>query len=143
MTGETEKDVSGWTVDTLATFLLRIIDERDKQYDQRFDAQEKATVAALAAAEKAIDKRERDYDKRFDGVNEFRKTLSDQASLFMPRTEYDSAHDNLVERVDDLRDRFNKSEGKGVGLNAGWIYILGGLAAIGTLVSLMVVFLAI
>lgn len=143
MTGETEKDVSGWTVDTLATFLLRIIDERDKQYDNRFNAQEKATVAALASSEKAIDKAEMANEKRFESVNEFRKTLADQTSTFITRTEAEAATGRNAERITDLTTRIDKSEGKGAGLNAGWIYALGALAAIGTIFSLVVVFLAI
>lgn len=49
MTGETEKDVSGWTVDTLRAHLLAVMDERDRRYEQRFNASERAVEKAQEA----------------------------------------------------------------------------------------------
>ncbi len=64
-----------------------VIDERDRQYGQRFDAQEKAVAAALAAAKEAVTKAEVAAEKRFDSVNEFRNTLKDQTGTFVTRNE--------------------------------------------------------
>ncbi len=64
-----------------------IVNERDRQYGQRFDAQEKAVAAALAAAKEAVVKAETAAEKRFDSVNEFRNTLKDQAGTFITRGE--------------------------------------------------------
>ena len=232
MSGETEKSVSGWTVDTLHTLIIRTMDERDRRYSERavasetavqsacvaqttamnaaFAASEKAVSVALAAAEKAVNDRaeaqERMFherleqyrhevelaftasdraitkaelatEKRFESVNEFRAQLSDQAARFMPRGETESMvsavrgeldnatgriqerltemnaelakmisrteaiafGDRNAERIQEVADRLNKSEGRGNGLNAGWIYILGVVAAMGTIVSLFVI----
>ena len=46
------------------------------------------------------------------------------------------------ERIQELTDRVNRTEGRGVGLNAGWVYLLGALAAVGTIVSLFIAFKA-
>lgn len=46
---------------------------------------ETTAAAALASSEKAIMKAETAADKRFDSVNEFRATLTDQASRFVTR----------------------------------------------------------
>lgn len=72
MTGETEKDVSGWTVDTLRTHLLSLIADRDRhaeeraesyrrgmaeidvRHQQRYDAQTKAVEAAFLAQQTAM-----------------------------------------------------------------------------------------
>lgn len=64
-----------------------IVNERDRQYGQRFDAQEKAVAAALAAAKEAVVKAEAASEKRFDSVNEFRNTLKDQTATFITRGE--------------------------------------------------------
>jgi len=74
----------GWTLDTLRLHIERVLEERDIQYQQRFDAQEKAVIAALAAADRANTKAELAADKRFDAVNEFRQTLTDQTATFIP-----------------------------------------------------------
>ena len=104
--------------------------EKDKRYDQRFQAQEQAvqlalarvdkefhehlqsvreeTSAALDAADKAINKSEVSIEKRFDAVNEFRAQLADQASSFMPRKESDVRMDAVTEKIDANANRINE-----------------------------------
>jgi hypothetical protein len=155
MTGETEADVSGWTVDTLHAHMQRQIndmrsslDERNTAYvrmiddmrtalDERyatqtkaldaaliaqqtamqtaFTAADKAVAAALEAAEKAVGKAETAAEKRFDAVNEFRQQLGDQASTFVGRAEYDANTLRLTERLQDLTDRFTRTQGQAAG----------------------------
>jgi hypothetical protein len=55
--------------------------------EQRFEASEKAILAALTAAKEAVNKAEIAQEKRLDSVNEFRGQLSDQAATFVTRTE--------------------------------------------------------
>ena len=213
MSGETEDQVSGWTVDTLHQMMRAILAERDRRFDEatahqqsewhehleqarrevtaaltaadkavaevdrrhseqflslermvmaRFDAEhdlltnlarerQTAINAAFAAQQAAVSKAEIATEKRFESVNEFRAQLTDQAGRFVTRNETDSvisavrsemqsAADRNAERIQEIANRMNRSEGKGAGLNAGWIYLLGALAAIGTLVSLFVAF---
>jgi hypothetical protein len=202
VSGETEDNVSGWTVDTLHSHLIRDIAEVDariqvqieasatrledlramlqeryatqtKAVDAAFLAQqtamqtaltaaETAVTKALESAEKAVVKAETAAEKRFESVNEFRAQLADQASTFMPRIEAEARiavniekidaiaadvakmiprtealayKDHNAGRISDLENRLNRSDGKGAGLNAGWLYALGALAALGTLVS--------
>lgn len=75
-----------------------LLDERDRRYTERFDAQEKATDAALAAqkeaiaaalnaAQTAVTKAEVASEKRFDSVNEFRAQQGDLIRTFVQRRE--------------------------------------------------------
>jgi hypothetical protein len=160
MSGETQEQVSGWTVDTLRAHLLaRLDDQRDalrreiadqhdftrtqiadlrasslmttsdlrlsvrqqaddqkamlneryetqtKALDAAFKAAEQAVAVALANAAQATQKAEAAADKRFESVNEFRQSLADQTRLFLTRTEYDSAHTSVLERVNQLSER--------------------------------------
>lgn len=52
------KDDDIWTLEALHLHLLSKLDEADRRYEQRFVAQEKAILTALAAAEKAIASRQ-------------------------------------------------------------------------------------
>lgn len=120
-----------------------IIEERDARYAQRFTDMERALMAALTASEKAIIKAEMSTEKRFESVNEFRNTLSDQAAQFMTRNEAHALLQRVSDRVDDMTARLNAlgsredvRTGKGAGLSAGWLYLLGAVAAIGTVFSL-------
>jgi len=103
--------------------------EKDKRYEQRFQAQEQAiaialsrvdlefheriksvreeTQAALDSADKAIMKSEIAADKRFEGANKFREQLSDQAASFMPRKEADVRMEALGEKIDSNSNRLN------------------------------------
>jgi small-conductance mechanosensitive channel len=79
--------------------LHAIINERERSNNQRFDAQEKAVAAALAAAEKAVTKAELAAEKRFDAVNEFRGQLKDQADTFATRNEIDIRFRGIEEKI--------------------------------------------
>jgi hypothetical protein len=83
--------------------------ERDRRLDQRMDGQETAVAAALAAAEKAVtaalvasekavDKAEVAQKAVNETQNEFRGTLRDQATNFMPRNETE----NLIRELRGL-----------------------------------------
>lgn len=150
MSGETEQQVSGWTTDTLHSHLLRMINEMDLRYEQRYVsqqeaiqaallAQKEAVQAALAAADRALTKAELASEKRFEGVNEFRSTLSDQAQLLMPRGEAQTLYSSLSDKVTDLTDRVTRAEGRGAGLYQSWGIVV---AVIGFSVGLVGVVLA-
>lgn len=135
---------------TLKEWIEQRFNDSDLRYQQRFDAQVKALDAALAAqkeavqtalmaAEKATSKAEIAADKRFESVNEFRQTLSDQTGTFMPRQEADARFTALAEKIEDLKVAIASAGGRSVGLNSGWVYLLGALGAVGTIVSLLLV----
>ena len=151
MSGETGRQESGWTIDTVKAHLERLIQEEGAYRDERFRASDKAVEsaliqadkavqAALLAAEKAVNKAETAAEKRFESVNEFRAQLADQASTFMPRTEAESRSaalaektDDLGARVDGLAARVDKAEGTTKGSQVLFGYAVG---AMGVLVGL-------
>jgi len=144
MSGETEAQESGWTVDTLKYHtdqqfqaarmalvdLRTLLDERyqtqTKATDKAFEAQQqamttafiaadKAVQTALLSAEKAVTKAESAAEKRFEAVNEFRGQLADQAQTFMPRTEAEAQNIRNTERIQELTDRINTMAGSDSG----------------------------
>jgi hypothetical protein len=94
--------------------LRMILDERyatqTKALDAAFVAAEKATATALASAEKAVGVAATSNEARFQQVNEFRKTLSDQATTFLPRAEYSAAHKALEDKFGVFIERVNGLE---------------------------------
>jgi hypothetical protein len=88
--------------------LRKLLDERDRRYEDRFTAMDTAVTKAEVATE-----------KRFDSMNEFRGTLSDQAATLMPRAEalsrfkgYDEQISELKNDVGLLRENQSRSGGK-------------------------------
>lgn len=126
MSGETEKQVSGWTVDTL------------KEYtEQRFTDSDKAISAALQAAKEAVNKAEVANEKQFEAANNVKSTFSGELSKKLERTEYNSNHKALEDKIDALTDRMNRNDGKSTGLNAGWVLLTGAVGLIATTVLLL------
>lgn len=80
MSGETEREPSGWTLDTLKAYYDTRLAEKDLRDQQRFEATE----------------------RHLNTMNEFRGSLEDQSRKFIPRDEYVTAHEPLVKQIEDL-----------------------------------------
>jgi hypothetical protein len=97
-------------IDNLGMLLDERYATQTKALDAAFVAAEKATATALASAEKAVGVAAASNEARFQGVNEFRKTLSDQAATFLPRLEYSTAHQALEDKLVLANDRLTALE---------------------------------
>jgi hypothetical protein len=132
--------VGGWTIESLKIYHDQRIDSLRELVDQRFEGNEKALTAALNAAKEAVLKAEGASEKRFESVNEFRATLSDQTNTLMPRQEYTVQHRALEEKLTELTNRINMSEGQkqGSDVTIGKIYAAVGVvgAVLGIIVLL-------
>ncbi len=151
MSGETEREISAWTNDTVLVHLSKLIDANDLRYQQRYDAQqtalrdalssqEKAVNAALIAAQQAVTKAEVAAEKRFDAVNEFRAQLADQAAGFMPRGEYQVMHDALIERVVKTENYMLQNMGQEQGRSAVVALIVSSIFAVTAVIAVVAAF---
>lgn len=132
---------------SLREYFEAIIAEKDKRDNQRFEAsqqalaaalsaQETAVQAAMTAAEKAVNKAEIAAEKRFEAVNEFRGQLNDYQAMLLPRTEYNSAHQALAEKIADLSSRVDKTEGSARGGHQLWGYLAGAAGIVIAVIAL-------
>lgn len=125
------------TADLTIEQLYTLINERDRQYQQRFEGQEKAVNAALiaakeavnaalAAAKEAVNKAETANEKRLDNQNEFRGQLKDQAATLLPRNEADIRFKSIEGELKRISDAVISGTGRFEGVQ--WLWgILGGL----------------
>lgn len=125
---------------------LRLLDERDRQYAQRFEAQQEALGAALlaqkeavanalSAAKEAVNKAEEASNKRFDSVNEFRSQLNDQALTFMSKDTAEARFAAVEEKTSNNTNRLNDLQATSAGSSSTWALIGGAILlfiAIGT-----------
>jgi polyhydroxyalkanoate synthesis regulator phasin len=93
-----------------AEHLRDVIDERDKRYEQRFQASEKA----LAEAKTSI-------DSRLDLLNELRGGVATKPEI----EALEKIIDALRGQVADLRDRLGNRDGRSAGMTAGWGILVG------------------
>lgn len=110
--------------------LAQRIEDLRRYHDQSVESNNRAITAAMAASDKAIEKSERSTERRLDS---FVGAIS--------RDEYMAAHQALVDRVDGLQARIDKSEGAGIGKNQMWGYAVAIVAALGTIIVVANVFL--
>lgn len=131
--------------------LQKVMDERDRQYAQRFDAQQQALTAALqaakeavanalSAAKEAVNKAEEASNKRFDSVNEFRQQLADQASSFMGKAEADARLKALEDDIARLTARLDEARSRSEGASNLWAIIAGGVVLLVALGGLAIAF---
>lgn len=124
--------------------LQQIMDERDRQYAQRFEAQQQALNAALqaakeavanalSAAKEAVTKAEEASNKRFDSVNEFRQQLNDQAGTFMSKAEADA-------RLKAVEDDISRITSRSEGASNLWIVLVAGFLVVLNLAGLLINF---
>ena len=119
--------------------LLSIVNERSLANNQRFDAQEKAVVAALAAAKEAVTKAESAAEKRFDSVNEFRASLKDQQATFITRNEVDIRFKSLDDKITANNQQITQLVARAEGAAQLWGAIT---VVIGLIVAGMMLFIA-
>lgn len=156
MSGETRSDVSSWTTDTLKEYTDRRLEDVERSIEVALNAHDNLVNTQIDAmnntinkdrdsykqrfdaSQTAIDKSEQASEKRFESVNEFRKTLSDQTNSFLPRVEYQAHHSALVDRVTELNDRMNRSEGQASGSQVTTSKLYASIAAVGTIIGIIV-----
>jgi hypothetical protein len=92
---------NGWTTITSHAFFVAVLEEMDRRYEQRFEAQEKAVSAALSSAQVAVAKAETAAEKRFEGLNELREVVTSMLSAAMPRKEAETGLSLLREKFAD------------------------------------------
>lgn len=133
----------------------------------QIDGLRKELIERSRMQENAVKATSRQMEQQFASVGEARQALERQAALMLPRQEFEVQHQRIVEQISELavfvndrmtreeaasahqriqdqltalQDRLNRAEGKGIGLNAGWLYLLGGLSALGAIVSMVTLF---
>ena len=77
------------------------IAELEKRFEREIRHQEQAVAIAT-----------QELRERFASVNEFRGQLRDQASTFLPRSEYQVAYSHIDKRLMDLKESQDRAEGR-------------------------------
>lgn len=149
--GETQKDPSGWTVDTLHAHYDQRLRDLELRLEQRFQAQE----AALAEKDATT-------QARLANINEFRAQLGDVLAQSLPRSEAEQrfrAVENSVDQrltqvnakntelaqrhtadVSAINSRLDLSAGAGAGIQRAWGIVVAAVLVASSVVGAIVVF---
>lgn len=146
--GETGKEPSGWSIDTLRSHIEQMFVEQDKRYEQRFVAQENAVEKALESIGKATDKSERDIERWRAASNEWRNAMDDREAKFVQYETFDartkgmtdqyqarlSGIDHQLSALDSKIDDLTRSRDLAAGRQAAQVAIIGLIFATITIV---------
>lgn len=113
---------TSWTVETLKEHFEKILAEKDK-----------AINIALAAAKEAVGVAEANAEKWRSNANEWRGAMSDREKTFLTRSEFVAYKEATEKALSTEKSRGDVSQGKVMGLNAGWVILLG----VGSLVGMI------
>lgn len=149
MSGETQRNESGWTVDTLKEkletdianlekFMLQQVKDIRDDYNQRFDAQEKGILTAFDAAKEAVTKSEISVEKRGDAVYVSIAKLQGALADVMPRKEAEERFKSLTGSVAELRDKVKSAEGADRGAQLTTGKMITGLGVVLTILTIIV-----
>lgn len=139
--GETKTDPSGWSTDTLKTYVERLFEEHDKRYEQRFISQQQNLKDALASSNMAVDKAEVIAEKWRQNANEWRAAMSDRDRAYLTKEAADIKFASIDKALDDAKQSRIRIEGKSAGLSEGWGFLVGAVGfgvAIATIVFYVV-----
>jgi hypothetical protein len=129
--------------------LEKLIDERDRRYEERFKSAESLRHAEIAAIrqsseflvstfKEAMQKSEQAQGAYNISHNDLIRKMENQYQHMMPREEAISKFDDLKESITNLQQSRSASAGKSEGLHAGWAYLMGGIILVATLVHLFI-----
>jgi len=121
-----------WTIGTLLFYIHRLLEDAGKLSAVERAALKENVDLRFDAAHEALQKAEISSEKRFESVNEFRRTLSDQAAHFVTRPDIDAVN----EKIAAISSRMDKSESKGQGLQSGWLILVAAVGLIATIAVL-------
>jgi hypothetical protein len=141
MSGEPVPDPSERAVDALhreIAHMRELWDEREKRYEQRFQAQETAVLKAEQA-----------FEERLKNTNEWRAAMNDRDQRMMTRAEVEALFKSVdgksdgrflmnTEKIDDAKARITRIEGRTGGISALVGYIFGGIMALGVIIDLVI-----
>lgn len=100
---------------SLKKYFEKILAEKEKTFNQRFDSQEKAVDTEKSNRDTAINKAETSIEKKSDAVYVKLTDLQNAFSAVMLRPEIEARLSSLSEKLDDLKTSRDTGIGRGIG----------------------------
>ena len=120
----------------------RAVSKAETASEKRFDAvnEFRATLADQQRnlmPRNEVDILIRSLNEKIDGAIQGITDARLGASQFLTVANYQSRHDELQKQVDDLKNNYMTIQGKGAGLNMGWLYLIGFIGLVSTILGIV------
>lgn len=140
MSGETAKQESGWTVDTLKQHFDELREADQTALKAALASAEKAVAAALAASKEAVNKSELSNTKLFEAANQVKATFGDELNKKVDRSEFLTSNESRDDKIVSVTSRVAAVENRSDGMKAGWGYLVGAIGLAATVVGIILAF---
>src|SRR5580704_14773348 len=131
MSGETEANVSGWTVDTLRSHMFARLDgmeavlaERDRRYAEVNAEKEKALKIKETADLAALGLAREIQTYKDEKANELREQISNERGLYASKTDLQAAVEKIEAMLKPLIEQMNRGVGKAEGISLSWAVLI-------------------
>lgn len=145
MSGETERSVSGWTVDTLRihTSALREAEEkfqaeRDRRYTEARIADQRALQIKEVADARALDLAREIQTYKDEKANELRSQIERERGTYATHSDLTALGEKIEATLKPLISGEAQQRGRSGGLNSAWGYLVGGVGILSTIILLIV-----
>lgn len=101
--GQTKSNESGWTVDTLHAHISSILNERASYLERVLTERDHRYLAKFESAQTAVDKAERELEGWKHATNEWRGAMQDKDKLLMSRQEITSEINSTRTEIANMR----------------------------------------
>jgi uncharacterized coiled-coil DUF342 family protein len=119
----------------LKEYLSGLLEAHERMDAQRFEASERALSAALQSTTDALKLANENLIQWKHSQNEWRAAQNDLTRTFISRPELDTKVESLHEKVDSVMHRLDKLEGASGGLRSAWIYLMGAISVVASIVA--------
>jgi hypothetical protein len=113
--------------------------ERDRRYSEVALEREKALKIKEQADRDALALARADQTYKDERANNLRTQLERERGDYATKDDLAGLAEKIESTIRPALEYISSAQGRGQGLNAVWVYLLGAVAAIGTVVSLVVV----
>lgn len=115
------------------------VDKAQDATEKRFEAVNEFRAQLADQASTFIPRREVEtlVDRLTDQITELFSLARAVQADTISRTEYDARHSSLADKIDSQGSRLTKYEGNSAGSKQAWLYLTGGLAAILTIIIIV------
>jgi methanogenic corrinoid protein MtbC1 len=113
---------SGGLGDGSKIFVIGILMQNDKcdkddvscrvYFESLIDGVKELLNSKVADIESQTTNARESMEKRLDALNEIRGAMTDQARMFLPRTEYRASHEAMEKSLSEVRDDMMQARGK-------------------------------
>ena len=144
MSGKTEKEISGWTVDTLKYLIderdrlrQKLTDERDRRYAEVNVEKEKALKIKETADLAALQLAREIQTYKDEKANELREQINSERGLYATKSDVENVVREMGATIKPLAEYVTSQTGRSAGVGAVYGWIIAAIGAVGAIVAIL------